>query len=225
MGGFGTVNAINNPGVNQIGGFSAQINTTDGSSHIWGHLTGGSGAGFTPLLKGGDLIGGLGGLSQVTSGMDFDYRVSMLGSHYIIEAQVNSGSTTNDGVMVFDGSAVMAGGSPMREGTLVPAGVGGIGDNWANFDFQGISESGKHLVTGDTSAGVPSLRRLPWAHLLARVFLVDALCCARCGSRMRILAAIQTPDAIRSILECLGLPARPPPLMPAVPSDLSYADA
>jgi hypothetical protein len=52
----------------------------------------------------------------------------------------------------------------------------------------------------DTRTGAPNFRRLPWAQLLARVFLADALACPRCGARMRILAAIQDPDAIRSIL-------------------------
>ena len=34
---------------------------------------------------------------------------------------------------------------------------------------------------------------------------------------MRILAAIQTPEAIRAILDHLGLPSRAPPLSPARP--------
>jgi len=34
---------------------------------------------------------------------------------------------------------------------------------------------------------------------------------------MRIVAAIQAPEAMRKILECLGLPARPPPLARALP--------
>ena len=34
---------------------------------------------------------------------------------------------------------------------------------------------------------------------------------------MRILAAIQTPEAIRAILDHLGLPSRAPPLAPARP--------
>jgi hypothetical protein len=33
---------------------------------------------------------------------------------------------------------------------------------------------------------------------------------------MRILAAINSPDAIRGILECLGLPSRAPPISPAL---------
>jgi len=34
---------------------------------------------------------------------------------------------------------------------------------------------------------------------------------------MRILAAIDSPEAIRKILTCLDLPARPPPVAPALP--------
>jgi hypothetical protein len=59
-------------------------------------------------------------------------------------------------------------------------------------------------------------RNYPWAELLRRIFSVDVLACDRCGSRMRILAAINPPDAIRKILVCLGLPSRPPPISPAI---------
>jgi hypothetical protein len=51
-----------------------------------------------------------------------------------------------------------------------------------------------------------------WAALLQRVFEVDALRCPRCGSTMRLLAAIEDPEVARRILECLELPARAPPL-------------
>ena len=61
--------------------------------------------------------------------------------------------------------------------------------------------------------------RLPWALLLQRVFMTDALTCPKCHGRMKILAAITGPDAIRKILDHLGIPseaprrttARPPP--------------
>jgi hypothetical protein len=56
---------------------------------------------------------------------------------------------------------------------------------------------------------------LPWAELIRRVFAVDVLECPRCGGRKRILAAIQTPGAIRAILEHLSLPSRAPPITPA----------
>jgi hypothetical protein len=61
----------------------------------------------------------------------------------------------------------------------------------------------------------PRPRRLPWAELLQRVFEVDALRCARCGGRLRLLAAIEEPEVARKILDCLDLPARAPPLLPA----------
>jgi len=46
-------------------------------------------------------------------------------------------------------------------------------------------------------------------------FAVDVLECPRCGSRMRILAAIEDPSVAGKILDCLGLPSRPPPVAPA----------
>jgi hypothetical protein len=54
----------------------------------------------------------------------------------------------------------------------------------------------------------------PWAQLMERVFELDVLSCPRCGGRMRILAAINPPDAIEKILACLGLPTRAPPIAP-----------
>jgi hypothetical protein len=60
-------------------------------------------------------------------------------------------------------------------------------------------------------------RNYSWAQLMARVFERDVLRCPRCGGRMRIMAAIDSPEAITKILACLGLPIRPPPVAPAVP--------
>lgn len=42
--GGGVVNSINNPSVNHIGGFSVQVNSSNGLSHIWGNVSGGAGA-------------------------------------------------------------------------------------------------------------------------------------------------------------------------------------
>jgi len=58
-------------------------------------------------------------------------------------------------------------------------------------------------------------RRYTWAELLKRVFLVDVLVCPHCGGRLRILCAIIPPDAIAKILDCLGHPSRPPPILAA----------
>ena len=45
---------------------------------------------------------------------------------------------------------------------------------------------------------------------------------------MRLLAAIESEEAIRAILGCLGLPARAPPLAPArsepTTGDLDFGD-
>jgi hypothetical protein len=65
----------------------------------------------------------------------------------------------------------------------------------------------------------PRPRRLPWAELLRRVFAADVLECPRCGGRMRLLAAIHAPDATQSILGCLDLPSRAPPMAAPQPGD------
>jgi hypothetical protein len=58
-------------------------------------------------------------------------------------------------------------------------------------------------------------RNYVWAELMKRVWEIDVLECPRCFGRMRIVAAIHSPDATRKILECLGLPSRAPPLKPS----------
>ncbi len=57
--------------------------------------------------------------------------------------------------------------------------------------------------------------RMRWASLLQRVFEINALRCPRCGSTLRLIAAIEDPTVAPKILECLKLPARAPPLEPA----------
>ena len=80
------------------------------------------------------------------------------------------------------------------------------------------------IATTKTDSGKEDERRgdrqrnYPWAQLMARVFQFDVLACPRCGARMRIVCAINPPDAIRKILACLGLPTRAPPVAPAIPS-------
>jgi hypothetical protein len=54
--------------------------------------------------------------------------------------------------------------------------------------------------------------------LMRRVFDIDVLKC-ECGGRMRILCAINPPEAIVKILDCSGLPSRPPPISPVVQED------
>jgi hypothetical protein len=59
--------------------------------------------------------------------------------------------------------------------------------------------------------------------LLKRVFGVEALRC-QCGETMWVMAAITEPAVARRILECMGLPVRAPPLVPA-PSPAFAADS
>jgi hypothetical protein len=75
----------------------------------------------------------------------------------------------------------------------------------------------RHAGCEEDEAGEGASRRLSWAELMRRVFETDVLECPRCGGRMRIVATITQPEVIRAMLECIGLPARPPPLAPARP--------
>ena len=63
-----------------------------------------------------------------------------------------------------------------------------------------------------------------WARLLRRVFQIDVLGCPRCGGRLRILAAIRSPEAIQRILGCLGLASRAPPIAGVRPEDNPHLD-
>jgi hypothetical protein len=83
------------------------------------------------------------------------------------------------------------------------------------------SESNRTVSPSPHTWSAPRARRLSWAQLLQRVFAVDAFVCPRCGDRMRLLAAIESPGVIRAILDCLGLPSRAPPLAPAEPEPLA----
>src|SRR5262249_11012469 len=66
----------------------------------------------------------------------------------------------------------------------------------------------------DTEDPQPA-KNYTWAQLMARTFEFDVLQCLRCGGRMKIIAAIESPEVARRILDCLGIVSRPPPLLPA----------
>ena len=84
----------------------------------------------------------------------------------------------------------------------------------AGDDKEGTGESREIDITK-----IQRGSRLPWAVLLKRVFMTDALTCPKCQGRMKILATITEPEVIRQILDHLGIPseahrrtaARPPP--------------
>ena len=57
-------------------------------------------------------------------------------------------------------------------------------------------------------------RRIDWANLLKRVYLLEVLACA-CGGTRRVIATIEQGTAARKILKHLGLPDTAPKLEPA----------
>jgi hypothetical protein len=50
----------------------------------------------------------------------------------------------------------------------------------------------------DTSKSAP--RHWAWAALMRRAFGLDVLACPRCGGRLRLIATVEDPEAIRAIL-------------------------
>lgn len=106
------------------------------------------------VLKGGDSIAGVPEpVSMDSAGIDFDVRFSALGTNYILPSAVDSASSLNDTVMVFNGAALVAGGGIIREQSPIPAEVGGLpGELYQNFDFVGVTEAGNYFITGNTDA-------------------------------------------------------------------------
>ena len=63
--------------------------------------------------------------------------------------------------------------------------------------------------------GKPKPKNYRWAELLARTFAIDVLECPRCGGRMKLIAAIESPEVASKILDSMGIACRPPPAAPA----------
>lgn len=111
--------------------------------------------GMTPsiVIKGGDQLD-FGIYQLVTSSSAFGnyYRLSPMGTHIIMTGRV-TGPSANDTVLFIDYSAALSGVNVIREGFPVPVEAGGLpGENWANFQEMGITETGDWIVIGDTSA-------------------------------------------------------------------------
>ena len=89
-----------------------------------------------------------------------------------------------------------------------------------------VPGGGKEPAVLSESTHQPCPHRLSWSQLLARVFSIDVSQCPDCGGQMKIIAALTDPVSIQSYLKGVGLPARPPPITPARPSqqsELEYA--
>ena len=57
----------------------------------------------------------------------------------------------------------------------------------------------------------PPLRNWIWAALMRRAFAIDVLACLRCGGRLRVIATVEDPLAVRQILAAAPLGPGPPP--------------
>ena len=64
---------------------------------------------------------------------------------------------------------------------------------------------------------VAPVYRLSWTRLLARVFRQDVTQCPACGGKMKIIAALTQPLAIRTYLDGVGLASRAAPIAPPRP--------
>jgi len=107
---------------------------------------------LTPLLQGGDAVGGVAEPIEVGGSLDFDVRLSEMGTSYLLPVNLDA-TPGNDTIIVLGGDALTAGGSVVREGEPIPTSVGGmLGENWDNFDFMGITEAGDVFFTGDSDA-------------------------------------------------------------------------
>ena len=56
-----------------------------------------------------------------------------------------------------------------------------------------------------------------WATLMRRVFAIDVLACPNCGGRLRLIATLHDPVAIRKLLAHLGMARSGPSLGPPAP--------
>ena len=69
--------------------------------------------------------------------------------------------------------------------------------------------------TNNGPAMTPAPRHWAWADLMRRAFDIDVLACPRCGGRLRLMATVEDPDAVRAILAALaesrGIAGRAPP--------------
>ena len=81
--------------------------------------------------------------------------------------------------------------------------------------------------TNDEPTTAPIARYWAWVDLMRRAFDIDVLACPRCGGRLRLVATVEDPHAIRAILAALAesreLAGRAPPC--AASRDMSHTAA
>ena len=56
----------------------------------------------------------------------------------------------------------------------------------------------------DEPTAAPNALHWAWAALMRRAFEIDVLACPRCGGRLRLIATVEDPRAIREVLDALA---------------------
>jgi hypothetical protein len=74
--------------------------------------------------------------------------------------------------------------------------------------------------SGEDAIARPAHRHWPWAQLMRRAFEIDVLACPRCGGRLRLIATVEDPGEIRSVLGALALSGAPLDRPPPAPQSL-----
>jgi uncharacterized repeat protein (TIGR01451 family) len=110
-----------------------------------------------PVVFSGDMLPGLPEIVDFGNSIDFNYKFSRFGTEHIYDTFMETTGTglpaANDTAMVLTGQGLFLDGQLVQEGFPVPVAIGGDGaENWALFDFKGVSDMGEYLFTGDTSA-------------------------------------------------------------------------
>ena len=57
----------------------------------------------------------------------------------------------------------------------------------------------------DARTAAPNARHWAWAALMRRAFEIDVVACPRCGGRLRLIATVEDPRAIREILAAVAV--------------------
>src|SRR5262249_17610408 len=105
---------------------------------------------------------------------------------------------------------VFGGRAAFRVGRVLYCGVLAPDSGWRARVVAGGARAGEARTAASVSADAndepgPGSRHYAWAALMRRAFDLDVLACPRCGGRLRLLGAVDDPDAIRAILTAVAV--------------------
>ncbi len=106
------------------------------------------------VLKSGDTVPGLPHDLAWSFPVLRDFCFSSNGTHYLTQVKMKTESLADDNAVVLDGVGLEVAGSLVCETGSVPAAAGGIpNENWSEFRFTEVNESGSWLLTATTDGG------------------------------------------------------------------------